>query len=143
MSERLGPWFTWAELTRTSSGLANEPSEDVRTALLRLHRLVLHPAREALGRPVIVTSGYRSPEVNARVGGAPNSKHVSGEAVDVRVHGYTSEKLARLLLELELPLAKLIWYRASPHVHLEVAPPPEVLCRTEDSYLVLQPRSFP
>ena len=37
--------------------------------------------------PIIISSGYRSPEVNRKVGGAPTSNHLTGCAVDIRVYG--------------------------------------------------------
>jgi hypothetical protein len=49
-----------------------------RDAMDRLQRL-----RQAMGHPLIVTSGYRSPEHNRRVGGARNSMHLKGRAFDI------------------------------------------------------------
>ena len=46
-------------------------------------REVLDPAREALGKPIVVNSGYRCPKHNAEVGGVKNSQHMKGEAADV------------------------------------------------------------
>ena len=37
--------------------------------------------------PIVITSGYRSPEVNRKVGGSPTSNHLTGCAVDIRVYG--------------------------------------------------------
>ena len=37
--------------------------------------------------PIIINSGYRSPELNKKVGGAPTSNHLTGCAVDIRVTG--------------------------------------------------------
>ena len=37
--------------------------------------------------PIIITSGYRSPELNKKVGGSPTSNHLTGCAVDIRVAG--------------------------------------------------------
>ena len=44
---------------------------------------VLDPARERLGKPITVNSGYRCPLHNSRVGGVANSQHMRGEAADV------------------------------------------------------------
>lgn len=115
---RPGVWFGWSELTVTSTGLRNEPPPDVRASLVRLVRVVLDPLRWKLGVPVIVTSGYRSPAVNAAVGGSSTSDHMAGRAVDVRVEGLSSRELARKVLSSGVPFDQLIWYDASRHVHI-------------------------
>ena len=43
--------------------------------------------REDYGKPMVITSGYRSPEYNAAVGGSPKSAHILGQAVDVAISG--------------------------------------------------------
>lgn len=40
--------------------------------------------REVYGKPIIITSGYRCPELNAKVGGKSNSQHLKGEAADLK-----------------------------------------------------------
>lgn len=51
--------------------------------LCRLCELVLDPVREAVKRPIFVTSGYRSQELNKAVGGVVTSQHVFGCAADI------------------------------------------------------------
>ncbi|MBR2679434.1 MAG: DUF882 domain-containing protein [Exiguobacterium sp.] len=66
--------------------------------------LVVEPAllyllmciRDRFGKPIVVNSGYRSPEWNAKVGGAANSFHVKGLAADIRPTNADADKLARL-----------------------------------------------
>ncbi len=58
-----------------------------------LRRLQL--LREALGRPVIINSGYRNPAHNKAVGGSPNSYHLRGMAADIRVPGVSPQALAK------------------------------------------------
>ena len=55
----------------------------------------LQSLRSALGRPVYITSGYRNPQHNARVGGAPDSLHLKGMAADIVVRGMHPEDLAQ------------------------------------------------
>ena len=50
---------------------------------------------------IIINSGYRSPEVNKRVGGAPTSNHLTGCAVDIRVSGFEQAiRYASILLDI-------------------------------------------
>lgn len=48
---------------------------------------MLEEIREHFDAPVVITSGYRSPTYNRRVGGAKNSYHVRGMAADIQVRG--------------------------------------------------------
>lgn len=48
---------------------------------------MLEAVRAKFGAPVTITSGYRSPSWNAKVGGAKASRHLTGEAADIRVAG--------------------------------------------------------
>ena len=48
----------------------------------------LQALRDALGKPLIVTSGYRSPAHNKRVGGAKKSRHMQGDAFDIRMENH-------------------------------------------------------
>ena len=81
---RLSENFTLEELTATGTGLSNVPPPDARATLKELVDNVLQPARDAIGLPVTVTSGYRSPAVNRAVGGAAGSQHTRGEAADLQ-----------------------------------------------------------
>lgn len=54
---------------------------------------MLEAIRARFERPITVISGYRSPTHNAKVGGAKNSKHLTGEAADIRVEGVSPEEV--------------------------------------------------
>ena len=81
----LSPHFTLEEMTASQEaarrGIDNTPSEQI-IANLRVMCDKLEAVREFLGRPMIVSSGYRCPELNTAIGGAPNSAHMTGFAVD-------------------------------------------------------------
>ena len=47
-------------------------------------RQLLEPAREAIGCPIIINSGFRCEVVNRQVGGVRNSQHLQGQAADIR-----------------------------------------------------------
>jgi hypothetical protein len=82
--EQLTPHFTLAELIVTDTGLDNTPPPDVIPVLQHLAEFLERVRDEALGgEPVTVDSAYRSPAVNAAVGGVPNSAHQQGHAADI------------------------------------------------------------
>lgn len=57
----------------------------------------LEALREYLGKPITVTSGYRSPQHNLKIGGALKSYHVLGMAADIRVKGIEPKKVAEAI----------------------------------------------
>lgn len=75
------PRFSWRELECHDG---TEIPDEVKPNLRRLCELVLEPIRAAWGGPIVVVSGYRSPAYNRAVGGAAKSRHVTGEAADIR-----------------------------------------------------------
>lgn len=85
----MGKYFTVEELcvsaVARSRGIDNTPPPQAVAALHDLIGHLLDPLREAWGGPVVVNSGYRSPALNAAVGGAPRSRHMYGEAADITV----------------------------------------------------------
>ena len=58
---------------------------------------VLEVVRITFRLPVYVTSGYRCPAYNKKVGGAPNSRHLVGEAAHIRVKGISVKEVANFL----------------------------------------------
>lgn len=61
---------------------------------------ILDILREETGKPVIITSGYRTPQHNAKVGGAKYSYHIRGQAADITVKGMTPKEVAKKLDKL-------------------------------------------
>lgn len=108
-------YFTIQELTKSATaqrkGIDNSPSFQVRANLTALVEKVLDPLREAYGKPIVVTSGYRCEKLNRAVGGAASSQHVKGQAADIRSVQDTPEenkKLYDLIVKLGLPFDQLI-----------------------------------
>ncbi|MDP4175618.1 MAG: D-Ala-D-Ala carboxypeptidase family metallohydrolase [Bacteroidota bacterium] len=62
--------------------LWNKPDKESLENLERLAEQVLEPIRKEITRPIYITSGYRTKEINSSVGGSPNSQHMKGQAVD-------------------------------------------------------------
>jgi hypothetical protein len=82
---QLTPHFTLEELCFSQeavrTGLDNTPPPDVVANLLRLAKM-LEKVRALLKKPIHISSGYRSPALNARIGGSPKSAHLDGRAAD-------------------------------------------------------------
>ena len=79
--------FTIEELCATSTGLPNKPNTQQLINMVYLTAYVLEPLRCAMGEPIEISSGFRSKDVNAKVGGVWNSQHVKGQAVDINIKG--------------------------------------------------------
>lgn len=79
---------------------------------------VLEILRNKLGKPVIITSGYRTPEWNAKCGGAKYSYHMRGMAADIRVNGISPKELANKLNEIVPDNCGIIVY--NNWVHFDV-----------------------
>ena len=106
--------------TAARQGIANEPTPEVIDNLRRLCESVLEPLRVKLGRPVVITSGYRSPALNRAVGGSPTSHHLQGRAADLIVPGMTPLVVCQAVHQLRLPCAQII-HEFGRWTHLSVA----------------------
>ena len=85
---KLSEHFTLGELTKSGSHpeVYNIPSHEAIANLTNLSKW-LEVLRERAGTPIIINSGYRSPQLNRKIGGAANSNHLTGCAVDIRTSG--------------------------------------------------------
>lgn len=111
--------FTWKEFTSSDTAkryrIQNEiTSFEVRDNILALVENVLQPLRDSWGHPLFINSGYRCPELNAKVGGVPTSQHVLGQAADVACHD--PYELARLILKLGLDFDQIGMYPTFCHI---------------------------
>ena len=109
---RLGEFFTLAELMVTSTGVPNVPDARARANLQVLVETALDPLRRHLRRPVRVTSGYRTAQVNRLVGGSSKSAHMTGEAADIKVDGLNSIDLLEAILLADIDFDQIIAYHA-------------------------------
>ena len=71
------------DLTANLRAFDNTPPNDVVYNLEWLCAQALDPLREAIGSPIVVSSGYRCPDLNTHVGGSPTSYHMLGLAADI------------------------------------------------------------
>ena len=85
---KLSANFSLNELTKSDTAtrhdIDNTPTMQVIENLQDLVDNVLQPLREKFG-PIVVTSGYRSPAVNTKIGGSTTSDHCHGYAADFEV----------------------------------------------------------
>jgi hypothetical protein len=107
----LSEHFTLEELivseTAARKGLDNTPDNQ---ALLNLRRLALflEQVRTLLNKPIKVNSAYRSPKVNASVGGSKTSQHCFGCAADIRVNGLTTDQVIKAIVKSNLKYDQVI-----------------------------------
>ena len=84
----LSEHFKLGEMTKSNSHpeVYNIPSHE---AIANLKRVCgwLEVLRKRYGGPIIINSGYRSPQLNRKIGGVATSNHLTGCAVDIRVTG--------------------------------------------------------
>ena len=110
--------------TADKNGIKNEPSLDERATVVRNINLlvdnVLDPIRDKFCAPVIITSGYRCPQVNKLVGGVNNSQHMSGCAADFHIKGFTYLMMRQVFLNIydTMDFDQLIYYRSKNIIHV-------------------------
>ena len=110
--------------TADKNDIKNEPSLDARATIERNINLlvdnVLDPIRDKFCAPVIITSGYRCPQVNKLVGGANNSQHMSGCAADFHIKGFTYLMMRQVFLNIydTMEFDQLIYYRSKNIIHV-------------------------
>jgi zinc D-Ala-D-Ala carboxypeptidase len=117
------PNFTLEEMITSQiasrEGLDNTPSAEAMSNMRQLCQ-ALEQVRALFGRPVIVSSGYRSAAVNARVGGARNSQHTQGLAADFTIKEVSNREVVQRVSESTVAFDQLI-LEFDSWVHLSVA----------------------
>ena len=107
MEIKLTKNFTLDEMCKSRDArklrINNVPSPKEVARLKVLCEKVLQPLRDYMGVPVIINSGYRSPELNKKVGGVRDSQHVKGEAADIRCEtkSYAVKVITFIMMQLE------------------------------------------
>ena len=95
--------FTLAEMVKSDTALRhdmdNTPGETEIENLKRLCEQILQPVRDHFKTGVKVNSGYRHPEVNAKVGGSKTSDHCKGQAADIEIPGIPNANLAKWIMD--------------------------------------------
>jgi uncharacterized protein YcbK (DUF882 family) len=108
-------YFTMNELTHSATairkGIDNTPDNTAKANLTALVANILDPLREAYGKPIVVSSGYRCAKLNRAVGGVARSQHITGQAADIQSVSKSKadhKKLFELAQRLRLPYDQLI-----------------------------------
>ena len=97
--------------TAIKHGIANEPSSKHLTNLKAVATNIFQPCRDYFGKPLAVTSGYRSEALNDLIGGSKRSQHSKGEALDLDAQvygGFTNAELFHYIKD-NLDFDQLIW----------------------------------
>lgn len=120
---RIAPHFTIADLTRTDTGLPNDPGEYCVKNLTRLAADVLEPVRDLLGCKLVISSAFRTMEVNQAEDGAQGSAHLEGRAADFYPETKEAIRLSfERILHSDIPFDKMIleFKKNRYHIHIQI-----------------------
>lgn len=92
-----------SEVTRSESakrkGISNMPTEAHIANFKLLAEKIFEPIRTHFRCPIIISSGYRSKELNAAIGGSLTSQHCQGEAIDIDMDGTPNGVTNRMVFD--------------------------------------------
>lgn len=112
---KLSPNLSLAEVTKSATaikrGIVNAPTQEHLQNLKRVAEHVFQPIREHFGKPLAVSSGYRSEQLNALIGGSKTSQHSLGQALDLDadVYGGLTNAAVFHYIKDHLTFDQLIW----------------------------------
>lgn len=112
------PHFTLKELTFTNHREFDNTPNAVQVNNLQRLAEFLEDVRSLLGKPIIIDSGFRSPEVNHAVGSTSVSQHLRGCAADFRVPGMTPAEVVKAIHGSDLPYDQLILELTWTHISI-------------------------
>lgn len=123
----MAKYFTFSEMIHSDiakqKGIENIPDWQSIDNLRNLVEHILEKVRAMYGKPIIVSSGYRSDALNRVVGGAINSQHIRGMAADITTGSIDgNRRLFALIEESELPFDQLIDEKGYKWLHISYDP---------------------
>lgn len=108
----LSPHFSYEEMTRSTWArlhrVDNTPDDLQLAALINLCWKLGEPLREVFG-PIYVNSGFRNETVNTGVHGVGGSKHLSGEAMDIRIDSVEQGKEYFMFIQKNVDFDQLLF----------------------------------
>jgi len=88
---KLSEHLDLSEVTRSNEakrkGISNLPTPEHIENFKKLAENIFEPIRKHFGVPIMISSGYRSKELNKAIGGATTSQHLLGQAIDIDMDG--------------------------------------------------------
>ena len=100
---KLSEHLDLSEVTRSESakrkGISNMPTEAHIANIKLLAEKIFEPIRNHFRCPIIISSGYRSKELNAAIGGSLTSQHCQGEAIDIDMDGTPNGVTNRMVFD--------------------------------------------
>lgn len=113
--EKISKYVTYAEVTKSNQAaalkLANIPNATQLNNLRLVCTNVFDKVREHFGKPIGISSGFRSVELNAKIGGSKTSQHCEGKALDIDgdIFGGINNKLLFFYIKENCIFDQLIW----------------------------------
>jgi zinc D-Ala-D-Ala carboxypeptidase len=112
---QLSKHLSLAEVTRSDSakrkGISNQPTPEHIENFKKLAANIFEPIREHFKVPILISSGYRSKDLNTAIGGSLTSQHCQGEAIDIDMDGAGTISNADVFkyIKENLNFDQLIW----------------------------------
>jgi hypothetical protein len=113
---KLSTHLDLSEVTRSDSakrkGISNMPTSEHLENFKKLAENIFEPIRKHFGVPIMISSGYRSKELNTAIGGSLTSQHCTGEAIDIDMDGTSNGVTNKMVFEFiksNLNFDQLIW----------------------------------
>lgn len=121
-------YFTYEEMlyseTAMKNNIRNKTDQTIESNIRRLVETLLDPIREKWGKPIQITSGYRCPLLNSKLGGSKTSKHKEGLAADLDAGtNDDNRKLAQMIASMGIVFDQLIDEKGYQWVHVGLATP--------------------
>jgi hypothetical protein len=127
----VGKYFTLEEFVASEyaarNGIENKPDAWQIENIRKLCENVLDPLREKVNRPVIITSGFRSEELNRAIGGVKISQHLSGEAADIIIIGMHPQEVFGFIRSNLIYDQVILEYNQWTHVSYSACPRKQAL----------------